>query len=153
MPTQKNRHLCTIAQICRAISSPLRYISTIEKTLLSSNISPTCPHNMVNFGPLAAEIISLVWRTQPNFNGFRVLAALLHGSRALGASQTAALSTGRHLYLAGLPSRWALAHILVILLFLSIHPWHHLSLLHSQNLPASQSFQRINSLPPLGLTP
>ena len=27
-----------------------------EKNLLSSNISSTCPHNMVNFGPLAAEI-------------------------------------------------------------------------------------------------
>jgi len=32
-----------------------------EKNLLSSNISSTCPHNMVNFGPLAAEIVSLVW--------------------------------------------------------------------------------------------
>jgi len=50
-----------------------------EKNLLSSNISSTCPHNMVNFGPLAAEIVLLVWRTPPNFNGFGVLAALLHG--------------------------------------------------------------------------
>jgi len=33
---------------------------------------------MVNFGPLAAEIVSLVWGTPANFNGFRVLAALLH---------------------------------------------------------------------------
>jgi len=31
-----------------------------EKNLLSSNISSTCLHNMVNFGPLAAEIVSLV---------------------------------------------------------------------------------------------
>jgi len=30
-----------------------------EKNLLSSNIFPTCSHNMVNFGPLAAEIVSL----------------------------------------------------------------------------------------------
>jgi len=53
-----------------------------EKNLLSGNISPTCPHNMVNlaFGPLAAAIISLVWGTPGNFNGFRVLAALLHGT-------------------------------------------------------------------------
>jgi len=29
---------------------------------------------MVNFGPLAAEIVSLVWGTPGNFNGFRVLA-------------------------------------------------------------------------------
>jgi len=33
---------------------------------------------MVNFGPLEAEIISLVWGTPGNFSGFRVLAALLH---------------------------------------------------------------------------
>ena len=34
---------------------------------------------MVNFGPLAAENVSLVWGTPANFNGFGVLAALLHG--------------------------------------------------------------------------
>jgi len=34
---------------------------------------------MVNFGLLAAEIISLVWGTPANFNGFLVLAALLYG--------------------------------------------------------------------------
>ena len=101
----KNRHLCTIAQLCRAISSQLRHASTIgKKNLLSSNISPTCHNNMVNFGPLAAEIVSLVWGTPANFNGFGILAALLH-------SQTAALNRGRHLYSARRPSRWALAHI------------------------------------------
>jgi len=39
---------------------------------------------MVNFGPLAAEIISLVWGTPANFNGFRVLAALLHAALYYG---------------------------------------------------------------------
>jgi len=34
---------------------------------------------MANFGPLPAEIVSLVWVTLANFNGFRVLAALLYG--------------------------------------------------------------------------
>ena len=77
------------------------------------NISSTCPHNMVNFSPLAAEIVSLVWGIPGNFNGFRVLAALLHGTIVVGVSQTAALNRGRHLYSAGRPSRWALAHILV----------------------------------------
>jgi len=38
---------------------------------------------MVNFGPLAAEILSLVWGTPGIFNGFRVLAALLHGTLVL----------------------------------------------------------------------
>jgi len=27
-----------------------------RKKVLDSNTSPTCPHNMVNFGPLAAEM-------------------------------------------------------------------------------------------------
>jgi len=75
----KNRHLGTIAQLQRAISSQLRHASTIGKKLLSSNTSSTCSYNMVNFGPLLAEILSLVWGTPANFNGSRVLAALLHG--------------------------------------------------------------------------
>ena len=50
-----------------------------RKNLLSINISSRCSHNMVNFGPLAAEIGPVVWGTPANFNGFRVLAALLHG--------------------------------------------------------------------------
>jgi len=54
-------------------------------------------HNMVNFGPLAAEIGLPVWGTPANFNGFRVLAALLHGSQVVGVSQTAALNRGRRL--------------------------------------------------------
>ena len=35
---------------------------------------------MVNLGPLAAEIGQVVWGTLANFNGFCVLAALLHGT-------------------------------------------------------------------------
>ena len=66
---------------------------------------------MVNFGLLAAEIISLVWDTPANFNGFRVLAALLHDTLVVGVSQTVAFNRGRHLYLAGWPSDWALAQI------------------------------------------
>ena len=103
----KNRHLGTIPQLCRAIYSQLRHASTIGKNLLSSNISSTCPHNMVNFGILAAEIVSGVWGTPATFNGFRVLAALLHGSQVVSVSQT----MRRHLCSAGRPSRWALAHI------------------------------------------
>jgi len=43
---------------------------------------------MVNFGPLAAEIGPVVWGTPANFDGFHVLAALLHGTPVLGISQT-----------------------------------------------------------------
>ena len=56
---QKNRHLRTIAQLCRSISSPLRHISTIG-----------------------------VWGTLPNFSGFRVLASLLHRRRSTEINQT-----------------------------------------------------------------
>jgi len=57
-----------------------------EKNLLNSNISSTCPHNMVNFGLLMADIGWRVWGTAANFNGFRVLAALLHGIPVFGVS-------------------------------------------------------------------
>jgi len=88
------------------------------------------PLQYVNFGQqLAAEIVSLVWGTPANFNGFHVLAVLLHGTLVLECRAVtlpgrethtgrqrnfAALNRGRHLYSVGRPSRWALAHILVL---------------------------------------
>ena len=42
---------------------------------------------MVNFGQLTAEIRSGVWGTPANFNGFRVLAALLHGTLVVGVAK------------------------------------------------------------------
>ena len=39
---------------------------------------------MVNLGPLTAEICWRVWGTPANFIGFRVLAALLHGTLVVG---------------------------------------------------------------------
>jgi len=43
---------------------------------------------MVYFGPLAADIGLPVWGTPAKFNGFRVLAELLHGSQVVSVSQT-----------------------------------------------------------------
>jgi len=63
-------------------------IDNRKKNLLSSNISSTCPQNMVNFGPLAAQIDPVVWGTPANFDGFCILAALLHGTLVVGVSQT-----------------------------------------------------------------
>jgi len=51
-------------------------------------MSSTCPHDMVNFGQLAPEIGRVVWGTPTNFNGVRVLAALLHGNKVVSVSQT-----------------------------------------------------------------
>ena len=78
-----------------------------KKNLLNCNISPICPHNMVNFGPLTAEICSGVWAPQQISTGF---ACWQRYCTTLGVSQT----LRRHLYSAGRPSRWALAHILVL---------------------------------------
>ena len=65
------------------------HIDNRKKNLLSSSyISSTCPHSMVKFGPLSAEIGLVVWGTPANFNGFRVLAALLQRRRSTEANQT-----------------------------------------------------------------
>jgi len=95
-----------------AESSQLRRVSTIGKNLLNSNTS-TYPHNMANFGPLMAEIGSVVWGTPANFNGFPRLDSITARYCSSGRqSNFAALNRGRHLYSAGRPWRWALAHIL-----------------------------------------
>ena len=63
----KNRHLHTIGQLRRAISSQLTHVLTTgKKNLLSSNIPSTCSYNMANFGPQMAETGSGVWGTPAN---------------------------------------------------------------------------------------
>ena len=88
----KNRHMRSITQVCRAIFSQLRHLSTIGKHFLNSrpNISSTCPYNKVNFGPLTAEseICWGVWGTPAYFSGFRLLASLQHRRRSTEVNQT-----------------------------------------------------------------
>ena len=55
---------------------------------LNSNNSSTCSANMVKFGLLTAEICWRVWGTAANFDGSRVLAALLRGTLVVGVRQT-----------------------------------------------------------------
>jgi len=77
----KNRHLCTIAQLCRAISSQPRHVLTIGKKLLKQQyvlkMSPQYGEHRLTNGWDRSGSLS----TPANFNGFRVLAALLHGSQ------------------------------------------------------------------------
>ena len=85
----KNRHFGTIAQLCRAISSELRYVSTTGKKLFKQQYLLHMPWSyMVNFDLLTAEICWRVWGTPANFNGFQILATLLHGTVVVGVSQT-----------------------------------------------------------------
>jgi len=98
----KSRHLCTILQLCRAISSQVRHMSTIGKKttsgwdLLASLEHPCKFQWVLHVGSVTARHSSI--GRQPNF---------------------AALNRGRHLCSAGRPSRrpsrWAVAYILVIL--------------------------------------
>ena len=83
----KSRHLGTIAHFVGYIFATKARIDN-QKKALNSRISPTCSHNMGNFGPLMAKIGLGVWGTPTNFNGFLVLAALLHGTLVVGVSQT-----------------------------------------------------------------
>jgi len=77
----KSRHLRTIAQLYPAISSQLRQIRYRQsEKLFKQQYVLHMSHNMVNFGSLEAEIGPVVWGIPANFNGFRVLAALLHGT-------------------------------------------------------------------------
>jgi len=89
MQDPKICHLGTIAQLCRAISSQLRHVSTIGKKLLNGNSSSACPHSMVKFGLLGAEIVTLLWGAPADCNRFRVLVSLLQRRRSTEANQAA----------------------------------------------------------------
>jgi len=92
MQDQKNRQKVAIwARSHKFVELYLRNWGTYRQSeLLSSNISSTCLHNMVNFGPLAAEIVSLAWGTPGNFNGFRRLRSVTawYYCIVMGVSQT-----------------------------------------------------------------
>jgi len=82
----KNAYLRTIAQLCPAVSSQLRHLSTIGKSPKQQYVLHMSPQYMANFGRLTAEIGSGVWGTPANFNWFRVLPSLLQRRRSPEAS-------------------------------------------------------------------
>jgi len=64
---QKNYyHLRIIAQLCRAIYSQLRHILTIGKKLVKQQYPDVLTFNVVNFGPLTAEIGPVVCCSIPS---------------------------------------------------------------------------------------
>jgi len=73
---RKNRHLRSIAQLCPAM---IIFIHQYQNN---------CPHNMMNFCLVTAEIDWWILGTPANFNGFRVLASLLHRSHSTEVNQT-----------------------------------------------------------------
>jgi len=123
----KNRHLCTIAQLCWAMSSPLRHVSTIRQNLLNSNIShmssqygelqptnawdwfgslghPSKFHRVARLGFITAAM-SLLLQSNQTLHSVWPSSGLVHYIYIFGA---------------GRPSRWASAHILVSSYFLLV---------------------------------
>jgi len=111
-------HLGTIAQLCRAISSQLRHISTIGKELVKQQY-------LLQMSPQYGDL-----RPTSGWDRFSILGhpsefQLVSRLNSITARQSgrgrepnfAALNRGRHLYLEGRPSHWALAHILVASVF------------------------------------
>jgi len=111
----KNRHLGTIAQLRRAISSQLRHVSTIGKKLVKQQYLLHMSLQYVNFGPLVAEIHPFVSLGHPcKFQLVSRLGSVTARHSRIGRQPNfAGLNRGRHPCSAGRPSRWALAHILV----------------------------------------
>jgi len=118
----KNDHLGTIAQLCRAISSQPRHVSTIGKKLVKQQY-------VLQTFPQRCEL-------RPT-NGWDCFWSLGHPSKFQRVSRlgrvaawqssserqpnSAALNRGHHLCSAGWPSRWALAHISSFPNFMKIH--------------------------------
>ena len=87
-----------------------------EKNLLSSNMSFRCPRNMVNIGPLTAEIGPVLFGApQLISTGFTSWQRYCTACSSERQPNFAALNRGRQLRSAGRPSGWALAHILVVI--------------------------------------
>ena len=63
-----------------------RHVSTIGKKLVKQQYLLHMFPQYGELGPLAADPV--VWGIPANFTGFRVLAALLHGTPVVGVSQT-----------------------------------------------------------------
>ena len=113
--TAKMRHLGTITQLCRTTSSQLGTYRQSDKKLVKQRC---LPHMFSLYGELRPPASEIRWRvlgTPAHFNGFRVLAVLLHGTSSGRQPNFAALNRGRHLFSAGRRLRWALTHILVTL--------------------------------------
>jgi len=87
-----------------------------QKKLINIDISSTCPH-MVNVGLLTAEIYWRVFGHPCKFQRLARLGSVTARHSSSGRQPNfAALNRGRHLYSAGGPPRWALAHILVYIM-------------------------------------
>jgi len=111
--SRQNRHVSTIAQLCPATSSQLRHASTTGKSLLNSNVLRMFSQYSELRPTSSWDLLESLGHPY-EFQRVSRLDSVLYGTPAVGVSQTATLNRRRHLYLAGRPPRWALAHVLVL---------------------------------------
>jgi len=106
----KIRHLGPIAQPCRTISSQLRHVSTIGKKLVKQQCLPHM-FSQYELRPTSGWDLLTSLRHPRKFQRVSHLGSVTARHYSSGRQPNfAALNRGRHLYLAGRPSRWALAH-------------------------------------------
>ena len=107
-----NRHLRTIAQLCRAISSQLRHVLTIGKKLVKWQYLPHMPSQYGELRPTSGSDPFVSLGHPKQFQRVSRLGSVTARHSSSGRKPNfAALNRGRHLYSAGRPSRWALADI------------------------------------------
>jgi len=108
----KNRHLGTCPQLCRAISLQLRHISTIGKKIVKQQC---LLHMSSQYGELRStnggDLFGSLGHTSKFHRVLRLGSVTAWRSSSGRQPNFTALNRGCHLYSAGRPSRWALAHI------------------------------------------
>ena len=108
----KNHHLGTIPQLCQAISSQLKHILTIGKKIVKQQY---LLHMCLQYGELRHISVwdRFVSLGHPcKFQRVSLLGSVTTRHSSIGRQPNfAALNRGRHLYSAGRPSGWTLAHI------------------------------------------
>ena len=126
---QKNRHLCTISQLCRAISSQLRHVSTVGKKLVKQQYLLYMSAQYGELRPTSGwdHFVSLGHPCK-----FQLVSRL---GKLCGVEQRASPMFGRR------PSRWALAHILVLFTFRKW--WRHTRKTQPNSLLSVECWQPI----------
>jgi len=113
--TQRNHRLSAIARLCRALSPQPSHIDNQKKKLVKEQY---LLHMSSQYGELRPTNGWDRFGSLGHTNKFQWVSRLgsITARHSSGGCQPnfAALNRGRHLCLAGRPSRWALAHIVVL---------------------------------------
>jgi len=113
---EKTRHLGTIAQLCQAISSQLRHVSTIREKLVKQQYLPQMSLQYGELRPTSGWDCFVSLGHPSRFQGLSHLGSITARYSSSGRQPNFAVlnNRGHHLYSAGRPSHRASAHILVL---------------------------------------